>query len=123
MVKPKESKYKSELLDPNHSHFLLIDDSTVTYGGEVDFRTKLEKEIAEKKSTLSSVVQIVVLVVGGGPRTIKLVYESVKNGIPCVFLESSGESADIFAYALSKNDENEKNKTKEQKEKTNIGEV
>ncbi len=68
-------------------------------------------------------IPVVVLVVGGGPRTIKLVYESISKGTPCVLLESSGESADIICFALKKNDEilNNNNDSNSQKEKTSIG--
>ena len=77
------SKLKNKsLLDPNHSHFLLIDDSVHYFGGELDFRTELETEIAKKFDA-----SIVILVIAGGPNTLKLVNQSVKNGSPCVFLE------------------------------------
>jgi hypothetical protein len=47
-------------------------------------------------------IPIVVLVVGGGPRTVNTVFESLEKETPCVFLESSGESSDIFVFALKK---------------------
>lgn len=49
----------------------------------VKFRANLESAIAKKFNKCS----IVVLVVGGGPRTIEGVYEALKQGTPCVFLE------------------------------------
>lgn len=37
-------------LDENHSHFILIDDGSENkFGGEIDFRTSLEKFISEEK--------------------------------------------------------------------------
>jgi hypothetical protein len=39
-------KTANELLDPNHTHFLLVDDATLKFGGEVEFRTGLEAEVA-----------------------------------------------------------------------------
>lgn len=88
---------KTELLDPNHTHFLLVDDSTNKFGGEVGFRTQLESKISKHEE-----IPIVVLVVGGGPRTVETVLESLKKESPCVFLESSGESSDIFVFALKR---------------------
>ena len=35
-------------LDPNHSHFFLVDNGTQhKYGGEIEFRAKLEKALSE----------------------------------------------------------------------------
>lgn len=97
LVKPKKPKYVSAMLDPNHTHFLLVDDSTVKFGGEVEFRANFESELANQYN-----IPLAVLVVGGGPRTIITIYESLLKGSPCVLLEGSGESADIIAFALKK---------------------
>ena len=36
-------------LNPNHSHFILVDNGTqYIFGGEIDFRAKLEAKISEK---------------------------------------------------------------------------
>ncbi|KAI0222738.1 Transient receptor potential cation channel subfamily M member-like 2 [Lamellibrachia satsuma] len=50
---PAEYKGKVDtsdsLLDPNHSHFFLVDNGTQhVYGGEIKFRAKLEKKLSEK---------------------------------------------------------------------------
>jgi hypothetical protein len=46
------SDAKSVLLDPNHSHFILIDDGAKgEYGRDVRFRTKLEAEIRKSQSS------------------------------------------------------------------------
>lgn len=107
MIKQPSPYYKSELLDPNHSHFLLVDDSTVKFGGETQFRAAVEAEVSKKYN-----IPLVVLVVGGGPRTIDLIFESANKGSPVVLLEGSGESADIMAFALKKFDEERKAKEK-----------
>lgn len=73
----------------------MVDDSTCKFGGEVVFRSELESEIAKKFS-----IPNVILVIAGGPNTIKSVYESALNGSPCVLLEGSGQSADILIFAL-----------------------
>ena len=82
LIKPKKTSFKCELLDPNHSHFILVDDARHEFGGEVEFRAALESELARKFN-----LPIVVLCVGGGPRTVELLCESVHKGTPCVFLE------------------------------------
>ena len=53
-----------------------------------------------------------VLVVGGGPRTVNTVFESIEKETPCVFLESSGESSDIFVFALKKIDDLKRKESK-----------
>ena len=63
-----------------------------------------------------------VLVVGGGPRTVNLVFESIKKETPCVFLESSGESSDIFVFALRKMDDLKRKESKSSEENGNVEE-
>lgn len=52
---------------------------------------------------------------GGGPRTVQTVLGSIDKHSPCVFLESSGESADIFVFALKKMEEIRKKENKNNK--------
>ena len=75
-------KAKSEILDPNHSHFILVDDTYLNFGGEIEFRAELEKKITETDK-----IPRVVLVVGGGPRTAKSVFEALDKKTPCVVLD------------------------------------
>ena len=99
----KEKKDKKQPLDPNHSHFILVDNAKIGFGGEIDFRAALESKIAEgRKLDNNKRVEIpmVLLVLEGGIGTLKTVYESVKKKTPCVFVEGSGICADIFSYAL-----------------------
>ena len=90
MIKPSNSRSNCDLLNPNHSHFIMVDDSKHAFGGEVEFRADLEAELTKefgigaKKDTLCPCV---VIVVGGGPNTVKFVYESVQKSNPCVFIE------------------------------------
>ena len=91
MIKPLFDKngepivYKQQLLDPNHSHFILVDDAYHDFRGEVEFRAALETKLTAINE--NSKIPIVVLVLGGGPGTAKMVYNAVKNGTPCVFLD------------------------------------
>lgn len=78
-------KRKQTPLDPNHSHFVLVDNSELNkFGGEIEFRGKLERAIVNFKNDSSSEdtgVPIVVLVLEGGPGTFKtgLVFYSNLN--------------------------------------------
>ena len=82
LSKISNPKFKCELLDPNHSHFILVDDGKHDFGGEVGFRADLESGLTKKFGCSS-----VVIVVGGGPRTASFVLESGGENTPCVFLE------------------------------------
>lgn len=90
-VEYKVSSAKSQanaFLDMNHSHFVLVDNGQLNvFGGEVEFRAKLEREIADYKKKMNDRAQIVVIVLGGGEKTILTVLNSVKYGSPCVFIE------------------------------------
>ncbi|XP_014666350.1 PREDICTED: transient receptor potential cation channel subfamily M member 2-like [Priapulus caudatus] len=91
-------------LDPNHSHFILVDDGTQhTFGVEIGFRERLVQEIAKQgvdtSSSGSLSVPVVCIVVEGGPGTLENVYTAVLNDTPIVIVEGSGRAADLLVYA------------------------
>ncbi|XP_074627353.1 transient receptor potential cation channel subfamily M member-like 2 isoform X1 [Acropora palmata] len=93
-------------LDNNHSHFILVDDGTEgKYGGEIAFRARLQNCITTKKlsSNKSHGIPVVLLVLEGGPNTIRTALESVTRNpaVPVVIAEGSGRAADILAHAHS----------------------
>ncbi len=54
-------------LEPNHSHFILVDNAKIEFGGEVDFRAKLEVELSSaNQNNKINEIPLVVLVLGGG---------------------------------------------------------
>lgn len=73
---------KTGLLDPSHTHFLLVDTASAGFGDEIAYRAELERVIHEDLK-----IPITVLVVGGGPRTALSVVEALAKGTPCVFFE------------------------------------
>ncbi|XP_036366346.1 transient receptor potential cation channel subfamily M member-like 2 isoform X3 [Octopus sinensis] len=103
-------------LDPNHSHFILVDNGTQhTFGTEIEFRTQLEKTIASKNIRETEKVKIpaVVVMVEGGPGTLKTVFSSTSCHTPVIVVKGSGRAADIMAYAYQtafKNVEEENDK-------------
>lgn len=103
------------LLDPNHTHFILVDDgSEGKFGKEIKFRAQLEAELRKgkplkhyennlKKRQYSnsavvyeetetnekedqSLVPMVLIVVQGGPNTLLTVKESIKENMPVLVL-------------------------------------
>ena len=94
-------------LDPNHSHFILVDDGTTDkFGGEIEFRSKLEDRICKEEGPASASVEdsvlptpMVLIVVGGGLGTLQTIFQSLTNERPCVILADSGGAAgDIYEY-------------------------
>ncbi|CAH3020787.1 unnamed protein product, partial [Porites evermanni] len=104
-------------IDNNHSHFLLVDDGTEgKYGGEIAFRARFQKFLANKEiskrynyldensqNDRPNGIPVVLVVLEGGPNTIRTVLESVTStpAVPVVIADGSGRAADILAYAYS----------------------
>lgn len=60
---------KEAALDPNHTHFILVDNSKLNkFEGEIEFRTKLEKLIADFPDDKDFNIPNIVLVVGKLPK-------------------------------------------------------
>ncbi|XP_070175133.1 transient receptor potential cation channel subfamily M member-like 2 [Littorina saxatilis] len=97
-VKPKQS-----FLDPNHTHFILVDNGTQRqFTTEIEFRAKLEKEISQWTTNAGSDavrVPVALLVLEGGPGTLKTVMNAIKNNTPAIIIKGSGKCADVLAYA------------------------
>eukprot|EP00049_Salpingoeca_infusionum_P005565 m.93692 g.93692 ORF g.93692 m.93692 type:complete len:1531 (-) comp13006_c0_seq1:106-4698(-) len=84
-------------LDPNHTHFLLVDDgSDEQFGREIVFRGQFEQEAARVYDCPA-----VTIVVQGGPGTLKTAIASVEVKHPLVVIDGSGLVADLIAYAYN----------------------
>ncbi|CAI9735241.1 Hypothetical predicted protein [Octopus vulgaris] len=95
----KKEKYA---LDPNHSHFILVDDGTKDNFGEIiEFRKKLEHTISQEKIPEQKNFKIpaVVVLVGGGLETLKSVLDSISHNIPVITVKGCGPAADFMAFA------------------------
>lgn len=97
-------------LDPNHTLFFLYDNGTdMKFGQEIDLKRRFEAEVLSSKFRSSGVegslfredtkVFSVCLVVEGGPVTLKVVAEALRDRTPVVVIEGSGRAADVIAYA------------------------
>jgi len=82
-------------LDPNHSHFIFVDRGKPEWGAEIAFRTSLEDYITQQYQ-----IPVVLVVVQGGPGTLKTVEEGVKRKFPVILVEGSGGAADAIAICL-----------------------
>ncbi|XP_072048884.1 transient receptor potential cation channel trpm-like [Amphiura filiformis] len=124
--RPVERK-KPVPLNPNHTHFILVDDGRKTYGADLKLRPKLERAIVDimkkerKKKPLariwslrsnandscyknmtptdkSSDVPFVLIVLEGGDDAINHVLESLNNNIAIVVCDKTGRAANILAH-------------------------
>lgn len=87
----KESKIRESSLDPNHTHFILVDDGTQhNFGVEIPFRAELEQTVSNIKTDTGRdavSVPLVLLVLQGGPNTLQTVKQAVHNNTPIVIVE------------------------------------
>ncbi|CAF3990732.1 unnamed protein product [Rotaria sordida] len=89
-----------QYLEPNHSHFFLLDDGTY-YGYDIgDYRTRFVLETANYKKG----VPIVTIVVEGGPDTLLTIYRDLSNSIPVVLVDGSGRVPNLLANFLIRTD-------------------
>ncbi|XP_035824942.1 transient receptor potential cation channel subfamily M member 1 isoform X2 [Aplysia californica] len=100
------TKTNTSVLNSNHSYFLLPDNGTVgKYGGEILFRKKFEKYIAQQKISIANDfrghgVPVICVVLEGGANTIRSVLEYVTDTppVPVVVCDGSGRAADLLAF-------------------------
>ena len=83
---------KTSNLDPNHTHFILVDNGTFRkFGTEIDFRGLLEKYISRMMTDADEAsatnVPVVSIVVEGGPGTLTTVRAAIDNATPVVVLD------------------------------------
>ncbi|MFT7813572.1 transient receptor potential cation channel subfamily M member 6-like [Arapaima gigas] len=95
--------YKRMSLNSQHSHFLLVDDGTVgMYGGQLELRRRLERQIRLQKihSRLRQRVPVLCVAMAGGPELISLVLEYAKSvpPVPTAVYEGTGQAADLLAF-------------------------
>ncbi|XP_015781855.1 protein ced-11 isoform X2 [Tetranychus urticae] len=119
---PEEGKYD---LNPDHTHFIVVRDSTInktginlfvlrlmgflsTVGGcdfirenvETDLHTKI-KDVPDLCSLTNMEIPVVSIVVQGGYDCARLVVDCLKRQYPVVVLKGSGGLADLLAFAYS----------------------
>uniref|UniRef100_A0A4X2ME00 Transient receptor potential cation channel subfamily M member 8 n=1 Tax=Vombatus ursinus TaxID=29139 RepID=A0A4X2ME00_VOMUR len=96
------------ILDNNHTHLLLVDNGCHGYPSvEAKLRNQLEKYISERAiqdSNYGGKIPIVCFSQGGGRETLKAINTAIKNKIPCVVVEGSGQIADVIASLIDAED-------------------
>ena len=91
-VKRKKNSKESAALDPNHTHFILVENGKDEWGSAISLRTKLEAEIAREKK-----VPLVLLVLEGGPGTYETVASAVQEEHMVVLVKESKGAAQTIS--------------------------
>ena len=79
-IPKKRNDASTAALDPNHSHFILVDHADdPSWGSEIETRGQVERRLAEKLGATT-----VVLVVQGGRGTLSQVPHALKTDAPVV---------------------------------------
>jgi len=84
-------------LNPNHTHFILVDSPTVQWGQEIVFRSQFEKYIRDKFQ-----IPVVLIVVNGGPGTLDTVAQAAEKNFAIVVVQGSGRASDAVAALVKK---------------------
>nr|XP_022342892.1 transient receptor potential cation channel subfamily M member 2-like isoform X1 [Crassostrea virginica] len=96
------TEVNANCLDPNHTHFLLVDNGTNNQpGAETKFRVELEQQITNIKTGNSKddvLIPMIRLLIEGGVESLESVQESIRSGIPIIIVKWSGGLADLLAY-------------------------
>ncbi|CAF3724318.1 unnamed protein product [Adineta steineri] len=122
----KEKEEKRCALEPNHTHFLLLDDGTDRPEHILPLRADIEmfsRHIKKKNAsddTVDALIPIVMVLVEGGRSAIQCVCEALLSNTPVVVVKDSGRGADlivdlirIFSTELINHTHVVKNETKE----------
>lgn len=95
--RPSPSTREGVPLNPNHTHFVLVDNGTeggAAFGSEINLRASIVTTLSNRKN-----VPIVQLVVQGGPGTLQTVLSTAMAGKPIVILiDSGGAATAIYDY-------------------------
>ncbi|CAF4934917.1 unnamed protein product [Rotaria sp. Silwood1] len=112
----KEKIRKRCDLEPNHTHFLLFDDGQPNADTVLSLRAEIEKYCrntcidTDTDGTVESLIPIVMVLVEGGPSSIRTICEALDSNTPVVVIKESGRAADLIAelhacYTESENDD------------------
>ena len=110
-------------LNPNHSHFILVDDgSEGRFGKEIEFRSKLEAELRKGKFILHykeihgqsknesfeesnqespEKVPMVLICVQGGFYSLETIVISIEKNIPVLILAKSKGCSDLISSVMN----------------------
>ncbi|CAF3343708.1 unnamed protein product [Rotaria socialis] len=99
----KEKQKKRCDLEPNHTHFLLFDDGQTNADTVLPLRAEIEKYsrninlATTSEGAIETVIPIVMVLVEGGPSSIRTICQALESDTPVVVIKDSGRAADLVA--------------------------
>ncbi|CAF4288157.1 unnamed protein product, partial [Rotaria sp. Silwood2] len=99
----KEKQKKRCDLEPNHTHFLLLDDGQPNADTVLPLRAEIEKYFRNiniettTETAVESFIPIVMVLVEGGPSSIRTICQALDSNTPVVVIKESGRAADLVA--------------------------
>lgn len=98
---PKTGFPAEAAIDPNHTHFVLVDNpQKKSFGGEVEMRAAIEEYMAREAGGSKGEVPLVCLCVGGGPGTFDTLLEQLKMQNMVLLLAESGGAAGAITFFI-----------------------
>jgi len=91
--KPNDNNGAS--LNPDHTHFVLVESGVNDWWEELQFRSDLEEFVSNEWQ-----VPLVLITVNGGPGTLQTVAEGARKGFPIIIVDGSGRACDAMASYL-----------------------
>ncbi|UJR12701.1 hypothetical protein I4U23_016875 [Adineta vaga] len=112
----KEKAKKRCDLEPNHTHFLLFDDGGTSADTVLPLRAEIEKcsrhissQTNSQEEIIETLIPIVMVLVEGGPSSIKTICQALESNTPVVVVKDSGRAADLVAELYACYSESESN--------------
>jgi len=79
-------------LNPNHSHFVLVESDSTLWGEEIEMRSDFEEFLCTEYKVPGCLI-----VVGGGPGTLRTVAEGCGRKFSVVVFEGTGRAAELIS--------------------------
>ncbi|CAM4753000.1 unnamed protein product [Rotaria magnacalcarata] len=98
-VTKQHEQYQRDL-EPNHTHFLLFDDGSTSTKNMLSQRAAMEKYarfIHVPNTPIDILTPIVMVLVEGGPFSVRTICQALESNTPLVVIRESGRAADLVA--------------------------
>ncbi|CAF3116093.1 unnamed protein product [Rotaria socialis] len=98
-VTKQREQYQRDL-EPNHTHFLLFDDGSTSTNNMLSQRAAMEKYarfIHVPNTPTDILTPIVMVLVEGGPFSVRTICQALESSTPLVVIRESGRAADLVA--------------------------
>eukprot|EP00057_Strongylocentrotus_purpuratus_P006530 XP_011661004.1 PREDICTED: transient receptor potential cation channel subfamily M member 1 isoform X3 [Strongylocentrotus purpuratus] len=106
-VDPVVKRGQPSPLNPDHTHFIMIDCGRKNrYGDSVELKSKIQEAMLQPESEGGLGIPVVNVILEGGVDTIDTVVQAVQRRTPVILCNGTGRVADILSYATRHAEEN-----------------